>query len=176
MTKAAAMEPDPPSPKRRRFSLFARIAHWRVHGRDGGARVAAAVALLIALAPLLTIAGAYATARSIRAEAAAIAREAEPRLAATREAEAGRTALRKLLATPTLGATLDGLARTLPPESTVTSAERRADATLAVEVATADPDRLRTALRRDPATVGLRDAGQQRGESAMLVMLEGRPE
>jgi hypothetical protein len=170
------MEPNPPSSKRRRFSLFARIAHWRVHGRDGGAAVAAAVALLLALAPLLTIAGAYATARSIRGETAALAREAEPKLAAAREAEAGRTALRQLLATPTLGATLDGLARALPPESLVTSAERRADTTLTVEVATADPDRLRASLRRDPATAGLRDVGQRRGESTMLVMLEERAE
>lgn len=174
------MESDPPSAplpaKRRRFSLFARIAHWRVHGRDGGVRVAMAVALLLALGPILTIAGAYATARGIRAETAALAREAAPKLAAAREAEDARTELRALLATPTLGATLDGLARALPVEATATSAERRADGTLTVEVATADPDRLRAALRRDSATAGLRDAGQRRGDSAMLVMLEGRAE
>ena len=168
------MDSDPPPTPPRQASLFAKLAHWQMRGQDGGARVGAAIALLLILGPALTIVGGHITVRSILAETATLTATAEPRLAAQRKAERAREAMRRSLAMPTLGATLDGLARVLPPETTLASVERRADGTLVVEATTADPDRLRGALRRDPATAMLRDAGQRRGDSAMLVTFEGR--
>lgn len=170
------MDADPSAPARSRASLIAQLAHWRVRGQDGGARVGAAIALLMTLGPVLTIVGGYVTTRSIRAEAATLAASAEPRLARQRRADEGRALLGRVLSVPTLAVTLDGLARALPAESTLASVERRADGTLVVEAMTPDPDRLRGALRRDPATVMLRDAGQRRGDAAMTVTFEARPQ
>lgn len=167
------MEADPPAPPPRRPSLFAQAARWRVRGWDGGHGIALAIAACMMLGPLLTIVGGHLLTRSIRAETSRIGADARSRLAAQEGAAAARDPLRAALAMPTLGATLDGLARTLPPETTLVAVERRASGSLLVEAATADPDRLRSALRRDPATATLRDAGQRRGQSAMLVTFEG---
>ncbi|HWK35526.1 MAG TPA: hypothetical protein VNR91_04620, partial [Sphingomonas sp.] len=94
------------------------------------------------------------------------------KLAAADERAAARATLAPLLARPTLGATLEGMARILPAESHLVRAERGADGRLAIDVAAPDPDRLRAVLRRDPVTQGLRDTGQRRGDGAMIVTLE----
>ena len=47
---------------------------------------------------------------------------------------------------------------------------------LALEIATADPDRLRTALRRVPTLARLRNTGQRQADAAMIVLLEGTAE
>ena len=179
------MSLDPPDP--RRPSLVRQLL---VRARSGtrapaerarqGATIeesrwpAFALAGLLTLAPLLTIGGAAVAERRTRAQIDGLAHEVEPKLLAGGQANTARARLRTLLATPTLGTTLDGLARALPSDAALASAERAADGRLRVEVAAPDPDRLRAALRRDPATSRLRDTGQQRGEGAMVVTLEER--
>lgn len=133
------------------------------------------LATLLALAPLLTIAGAAVAERRTRAQIAGLQREAEPILRAAEDVQAGRSRLRTLIGRPTLGRTLDALARALPSEATLVRTERRQDGALRIEVAAPDPDRLRAALRRDAATASLRDAGQRRGEGVMIVTFEGEP-
>lgn len=143
----------------------------RTSGGRGEWRAAAGVALLLALAPLLTQAAAWWSERRVVGEIAALSRTAAPQLAAAREHAAARATLDALLARPTLGSTIEALARVLPAEASVARAGW-VDGRLAIEVAAPDPDRLRAALRRDPTTVGLRDAGQRQGDGAMLVALE----
>ena len=48
-------------------------------------------------------------------------------------------------------------------------AERGRDGLLEIDVSAPDPDKLRAALRAEPALARLRDAGQQRGELMMTV-------
>lgn len=142
----------------------------------GGSRAAGAgVALLLMLAPVATITGARLMADRAATRAAALEARAQPAMAAGERAERARDLLRGAIARPGVGVTLDGLARALPPEATLVSATRDPTGALTIEVAAIDPDRLRAALRRDPATAGLRDAGQQRGAGGMTVTLVEQP-
>ncbi|SOB86566.1 hypothetical protein SAMN06297144_1672 [Sphingomonas guangdongensis] len=157
------MTPPPPA-----ASLVERLA-TRLRGGDW--RVGAAIAAAIALVPAGVVAG---------ATLAAIAQE--DRTAARARAEAGGLAraaeqqrLARVLARPGIGATLEALARALPAEARLRRVARQGDGRLRVEVMTADPDRLRAALRREGATAALRDAGQQGGPGGLLVTLEERP-
>lgn len=132
---------------------------------------AAAVAVLIALAPLLTIAGARLITRHERAEVARLVSDLAPRLAAEQAAQAARREIAAAVAHPPMATTLDSLARVLPPDATLFRAERTAKGALDLEVTTPDPDRLRAAIRRAPEFAGLRDSGQRQGDGAMLVSL-----
>ena len=153
-------------------SLAGRIVRaLRTPDGGGGWRVGAAVAVLLALAPLLTLAGAWWSERQIRGEIAALSRSAAPQLTVARDRDAARATLGGLLARPTLGVTIEALARVLPTEANLAKAGW-ADGRLAIEAAAPDPDRLRAALRRDSVTAGLRDVGQRRGDGGMLVALE----
>lgn len=148
-------------------SLIDRVA---VRLRGGDWRVGAAIAGLLALVPLAVIA--IATLLAIGTEDRTAARTRTEAVALARIAEAQR--LRTVLRRPTVGATLEALARALPAEARLRRVARNADGALVVEVATADPDRLRAALRREPLTAGLRDVGQQGGPGGLLVTLEDR--
>ncbi|MEI9851845.1 MAG: hypothetical protein WDN24_14570 [Sphingomonas sp.] len=75
---------------------------------------------------------------------------------------------------PTIGATLDALARALPPEASLIRAGRDAQGLLTVEVAAPDPDQLRAAIRRDPLLAALRDTGQRQQEATMIVTMRER--
>lgn len=143
-------------------------------GVDGGRdrRAGVAVALLLAAAPAVTWAGARWTEARVRRDIAALERTARPRIAAIAAIREARQQLDAVLDTAGVAATLDGLAGALPAGATVTRAGRGADHRLSVEVAAPDPDRLRAALRRAPATARLRDTGQRGGDGAMLVALE----
>ena len=163
------MEPPPPAADRRE-SLLGRIARVRVAG--GSWWPAVALAVLIAGGPGVTIVAAALLADRVRSETFALEREEAPRLAAVRVQEAARAELRPLLARPGMITMLDGLARALPQDASVASASADAGGALRVEVLAPDPDRLRAALRRDPATAGLRNTGQRRGDGGMLVALE----
>jgi hypothetical protein len=151
-------------------SLIGRIARLRLAAAPHGWGIAVAIGTLIVAGPLLTIVGARVIEDRVQAETMAL--ERSPAVVATRAAEARRGVLRTLLSRPGLAATLDGIARVFPPEASLTFAERDERGVLRIEVAAPDPDRLRAALRREPATASLRDAGQRRGEGAMLVTLE----
>jgi hypothetical protein len=139
--------------------------------RGGDWRVGAAVAVALALVPL-AVAGA-ATVMALRVEDRVAARKRQDAVGLARVA--ARKRLQIVLAQPGVGATLTGLARALPSESTVRRVARDEGGVLTVEVATSDPDRLRAALRRDPVTSRLRDVAQQGGLAGLIVTLEARP-
>jgi hypothetical protein len=73
-----------------------------------------------------------------------------------------------------VGATVEALARALPADAVLLRAERNRSGLLEVEISTPDPDKLRAALRAEPALAGLHNIGQQRGELTMTVSFAER--
>ncbi|ATY32032.1 hypothetical protein [Sphingomonas psychrotolerans] len=136
-------------------------------------RIAALVGVLIAAGPLTTIAGAKLLAGQQRAAAARIEGDASPRIAAAKAATEARAQIDAVLRRGTLGATIEALARALPADATLVRAGRTAQGVLEIEVAAADPDRLRAALRRAPAFARLRNTGQRQADAKMIVTFAG---
>ena len=178
-------DPDTPAPVEpslaQRLAAMARRPRIREDARPAAAgwperRVAIAVALLIVAGPLLTIGGARLIAERQRAAADRIETEMAPRIAAAQAARAARAQMASVLPRPTLGATIETLARALPADATLVRAETSAQGRLAFEIAAADPDKLRSALRRTPALARLRDTGQRQADGRLIVLLEGAPE
>lgn len=170
-------EPAPPPSLAQRLAAFAKRAPIaagtpRAEKWPEGS-IAALVALLIAAGPLLTIAGAKLLAAQERGAAAQLAAEAAPRIEAARAAEAARSQIDSVLRRMTLGATLEALARTLPADATLVRAARSIEGVLEIDVAAADPDRLRAALRRAPAFARLRNTGQREADGRMIVTFAG---
>jgi len=133
--------------------------------------LAAAIAVLIALGPLATIAGAQLLTRQERAEVTRLKAEREPRLAAELAAERARTEMASTLRHQPLSSALEALARGLPADASLVRVERNAQGALEIDVSTTDPDRLRAALRRDPALARLRDTSQRQADTAMIVSM-----
>jgi hypothetical protein len=138
--------------------------------------MAALVAVLIAAGPLLTIGGAKLLAGRERAAVARLAAEASPRIDAARAAAEARVQLGVVLRRPTLGATIEALARALPADATLVRAERNAQGGIEFDIAAADPDRLRSALRRAPALARLRNTGQRQADGRIIVTFAGTAE
>ena len=140
-------------------------------------RLAALLAAAILATPLLTWAGAAILTTRAQDEGRDIARRAAPRIAEQAAAERARSLLQRAWGAPTLGSTLESLARVLPQDAALLRAERTAAGALLVEVAAPDPDQLLAALRRDPVLAGLRATAQARadGDGRMRVTLEQRP-
>lgn len=134
-----------------------------------GRRIAAAVALLIAAGPLVTLLGADMLAAGARSESAELATRLAPRMAAERAAEQARAQMRATIAGPMLGATLEAVARALPANATVLRAERTRDGALEFEISAPDPDQLRPTLRALPGIGTFRNTGQRQGETGMIV-------
>lgn len=131
----------------------------------------AAVAILILLAPLATIAGAKLLTHHERTEIARLQTDLAPRIAAEQAARTAHSQLAAAVNRPLMGATLEALARALPADATLSRAERTAQGALELDVTTTDPDKLRAAIRRAPELDGLRDSGQRQGDGNMLVSL-----
>lgn len=132
---------------------------------------AAALAVLIALGPLLTIAGAKLITRHERSEIVRLQNDLAPRLAAEQAAQTARAELAAAVTRPAMGTTLETLARALPADATLSRAERTAQGALDIDVTAVDPDKLRAEIRRAPELAGLRDSGQRQGDGSMLVSL-----
>lgn len=165
-----AGQPDPePKPEGPRDSLSQRLRGLRIG--EGDWRVAAALGALIAAGPLLTILGANTLAASAQRAAARTEAALAPRLAAAGAREEARRVLAAAVRQPTLGATLDALARALPADASLVRAERTAQGALELDIATPDPDALRAAIRRAPDFARLRDASQRRADAAMIVSM-----
>lgn len=148
---------------RRRVPAEARTARqWRD---------AALLAGLIALGPVLTIAGARTLAARERAQAERLEAQLATRLARRASVEQARDLLSPVIGRATLSAALEALARGLPKDTSVVRAERGADGTLQLALRAPDPDALRAALRRVPGLARLREVGQQRSDAAMIVLL-----
>lgn len=140
----------------------ARTANWES---------AAALAVLIALGPLATIAGAKLLTRHERAQIVSLQNNLAPRIAAEQAARTARSEIGAAIARPQMGATLEALSRALPADASLSRAERTAQGALEFDVTTTDPDRLRAAIRRVPELAGLRDSGQRQDGGTMLVSL-----
>ena len=132
---------------------------------------AAAVAVMLALGPILTIAGAKLLVRHERTAIARLQNDLAPRIAAEQAADTARQEIAAAIGRPALGTTLEALARALPADATLARAERTAQGALDIEVTATDPDKLRAAIRRAPELTGLRDSGQRQGDGTMLVSL-----
>ena len=138
--------------------------------------VAGGVAGLIAAGPLITIAGAWLITGSVRGEVNRLEEQAAPRAVAAQEASQNRASLVAMLRRPGLGATAEALARALPVEAVLLRAERDRAGLLEIDISAPDPDKLRAALRAEPALARLRDAGQQRGDLMMTVSFKEQAE
>ena len=140
-------------------------------------RTSALLTAAILATPLLTWAGAAMLTARAQDEGRAIVRRAAPAIAEQAAAQRARTLLQQAWRAPTLGATLESLARALPQDTALLRAERNAAGMLSIEVAAPDPDRLLATLRRDPVLAGLRATAQARadGDGRMRVTLEQRP-
>ena len=152
-------------------TLAGRLAAMLRSGGHAPRELAAAVAVLIALGPLMTIAGAKLLARHERSESTRLQGELAPRLAAEQAARTARAEIAATVQRPAMGTTLEALARALPADASLSRVERTAQGALEVDVTTADPDKLRAAIRRAPELSGLRDSGQRQGDGTMLVSL-----
>ena len=155
---------------------FGRLRDWPAAPRTGGWGFAGLIAFLLALGPILTILGGGILARRESVQAARMAGEAAPRVSAQQASQRDRDQLAKLLQQATVGATVEALARALPPEAALLRAERGEDGALEIEVRTPDPDKLRAALRREPRLASMRDSGQRQSDAAMIVVFRGAGE
>ncbi|WP_230769273.1 hypothetical protein [Sphingomonas sp. Leaf4] len=135
-------------------------------------RPALAVACAIVIAPLLTWGGATWLAASARADGRIAAARAAPAIAARDARSAALATLTQTWSRQPLGATIEGIARALPPEASLVRAEADAAGRLSLDIVTPDPDRLIAALRRDPALARLRPTAQKRVDGRMQVTLE----
>jgi len=133
-------------------------------------RDAALLALAIAAAPLLVWAGTATFAARIEAATADARAALAPEIARRAAMRAGHAELARIAAQPGAAATLEHFAAALPEDAMLVSVRRGPDG-LEAEIATPDPDRLRTALRGVPALSRLRETGQARGEATMRVTL-----
>ena len=140
----------------------ARTAQWEA---------AATVAILLALVPLATIAGAKLLTRHENTQIAQLRSDLAPRLAAEQAARTARNEIGPAIARPPLGTALEALSRALPADASLSRAERTAQGALEFDVTTTDPDKLRAAIRRVPELAGLRDSGQRQSDGAMIVSL-----
>lgn len=140
-------------------------------------RASALLAAAILATPLLTWAGAAILTARAQEAGRTIARHAAPQVAGQAAAQRARIRLAQAWRTPTLGTSLESIARALPQDAALLRAERDAAGQLSIEVAAPDPDRLLSALRRDPLLAGLRATAQARtdGDGRMRVTLEQRP-
>lgn len=164
------MTQDRPPPEVPPPSLVARLGEVRPALGPGRRGVAIAVAVILAAAPWPTIAAARWLAARAQAEAERLTTSDAAR--ATAEAEAGRDTLRTLAARGGIAGAIGPLARALPADARLLAVGRDGPggATTA-EVETPDPDRLRAALRRLPATAAYRDTGQRAAPGGMVVTI-----
>lgn len=157
--------PDPAPSLAERLGAAARVSEGPVRRSRA---IGWALALLLPLGPILTQFGADAMTAHLAALPAPT--ESEP---SRRE----RHALARL-GPAAFAATVDRIARLLPPEARLVSLavdRRDGDAALTAEIATADPDRLRAALAREAGGARLRAVGERRGDGVILVSVEGEP-
>lgn len=129
-------------------------------------------AMLLVAGPLATWVGALWLTGTVRRETAVLEARAAPRVAARAETGRARSILQAAWAAPTIGTTIEAVARAMPPDAMLLRIEQPVGGGLRLEVAAPDPDRLIAALRRDPALAGLRATAQVPGDGTMRVTLE----
>lgn len=135
--------------------------------------VAPLLALLIAGGPLGALVGARWLGAIASRDAARLEAQQAPQREAARARMLARDVLGAAVARPGPAALLDQVAAALPKEDRLARAALRDDGTLELEVATSDPDALRSALRRVPMLAALRDVRQREGDGGTRVLLRG---
>tara|TARA_B100000678_G_scaffold278266_1_gene272857 strand:- start:547 stop:990 length:444 start_codon:yes stop_codon:yes gene_type:complete len=137
--------------------------------------IAAAVALLIASIPLtIQLIAAWQTLSATHAAKALGAKNAAS-ISAFYARNDSRRILQQATAPVGVAVVLDHLAAVLPQEAMLVSVERDNFSELTLRIATNDPDRLRTALHRDPLFAKLHDRDQSQSDGVMLVTLSEAP-
>ncbi|MBW4330305.1 hypothetical protein KY084_05390 [Stakelama sp. CBK3Z-3] len=131
-----------------------------------------AIAFLIASVPVSVCLLAGMEARSAIGARERLAAQAQGALREWSGYRGRRDALHTLIDRPGMAVTIDRIAVALPDDDRLISARRDVSGVLTVEIATADPDRLRAALHREGALSNLRDTDQRQGDGAMLVTLK----
>jgi hypothetical protein len=156
--------------------LAERLRRPSALGTAAGWQVPLAVASLLAAGPLLTMLGAALLATAADRDAARLREQVRPQAEAQARRVAARELLSEVIARPTLGATLESVARVIPADVTLVRAAHDATGGLTLDFAAPDPDRLRQALRRAPELRAVRNIGQRQGDGAMIVSfrVEGR--
>lgn len=136
-------------------------------------RAGAALAAAILATPLLTLIGATLLTGQVREETQRLTARSAPMAAARADRDRARALLTAAWGAPPLGATVEAIARALPEDAALLRVERDAGP-LTIDLAAPDPDRVLTALRRDPALGGLRAVTQTRAEDdgRMRITLE----
>lgn len=134
-------------------------------------RLAAGLAAVIALGPLMTIAGAGLLEWRAQAEATRFTAQAAPRLKVEARAQAARASLRDAARDAGVAAWADRVATAIPAEARVARMSKAADGAMEMEITAPDPDLLRAALRRDPVLAGFRESGQRRAGAMIAVTL-----
>lgn len=132
-------------------------------------RVAAALAALVALGPLLTIVGADVLERGVRAEQARLRAQAAPRIAAVAADRDARALLRAAVREAPVTVWLDRAAAVLPGDARVSRMSRDVDGAVKIDVTAPDPDLVRGAMRRDPHFARFRETGQRRAGAMILI-------
>ena len=141
--------------------------------RERPDRAAILLAIAIVATPLLTLAGATVLTTQLRRETQALIEQSAPTVAVRAERDRARAMLAAAWNAPTLGTTLEAIGRVLPEDAALVRVERNAGP-LTIDIAAPDPDRMLSALRRDPALGGLRAVAQSRteGDGRMRITLE----
>ncbi len=128
--------------------------------------------IAILAAPLATWGGAAWLAASARADGRVAETRAAPVVAVRDARTAALDTLSRAWSQPSLGTTIESVARVLPPEASLARAERDTGGRLTLDVLTPDPDRLIAALRRDATLGSLRPTAQTAVDGRMQVTLE----
>jgi len=134
--------------------------------------------LILATIPLTTAVGAWALAGITRWQVHQLRQEAAPALAAYRSAaaiERARPRAEAAMAGPALTSLTGRLSAVLPEGAGLAGIALDDGGVLSVEIESADPDRLRTELAKDPLLGSLSETGQAMTDGGtMRVSLKGR--
>jgi len=128
--------------------------------------------LLVATIPVSTLAGGTLLRTINDDRAQMLQRDVAPKLAAerrARHAEDLRSALRPLVARPSVSETLDALAERLPPSVYVRSAGQGPDRTLSITIDTADLADVESSLAESPLFPGIALIDQTAGEDGRVL-------
>lgn len=136
------------------------------------------VLLILATIPISTALGAWTIAGFTHWRAYSLSHHAAPALAAyarTAAIERARPQVEAVMAVPSLTSLVARLSAALPADAGLGGMMLDEAGALTIEVETADPDRLRTALAGDPLLGSLRETGQTRTDGGTIrVVLMGR--
>lgn len=144
--------------------------------RAGETRAAAWLTVASLAAPLLllsTIFWSILLRWSVEDQVVLLRARLAPIVAAHDAAESRRAAIASAGSSETASALIERVARALPGDASLWAVAREQKGGTTIEIETADPDRLRPALRQSGLMAGLREAAQGRSDRGIRVTLRG---